>query len=622
MDIVKHPNRFLWTFGNHEPASMYRRIGRPSTGGVDGGALWLDDWHHWYDSEECAETMANLGLNVLHCRYYKGMGWEYEKEDYKRVLPFVRACRKRGIKVLAYVQYGSLYPEIMKREIPDLENWAALDYNGDKHRYLDSYWRWMPCPNRPGFLEYLDGVLKRLIESKEFDGVLFDNMFAFACYCPECRKKFAERLAEKDFDFLYPEYVTLPDFKNIANFTGGELRDPVAREFLKFQHDTINEAFAHLRKTIKALDPDFLISGNTPMVVRHEGITLFTHSPMRQSANLDIVLDQTGHMPGVEGKDCVISHVPQMKYARAMHAPSVPLTDSDGGGEAVKGSRYIAGLFESLFGGSVPVDRIIMKPMRGGKLNQAVIADRKNIIARLREIGEKYEKFLDLPFYEPAGLLLSEDSVMLSHRSSNAFLRCQESLLRGHVPFRLVPCRENWIDKSILEECDTLILPEARCLSDEVVNALREFKGKLVFAGSFNGDYDQNYRQRAENPFTGASNVEYVDITEHVIEPAGWIRRIHFLADDWGTRFASKIRFALHATVHPVVKTAAGKAAAVFFTSVIDQDGGTVEIPADMRFKDYEFVTIDGTLPAEFDGDKIKLPPFKGMLMLCAKDAF
>ena len=107
-----------------------------------------------------------------------------------------------------------------------------------------------------------------------------------------------------------------------------------------------------------------------------------------------------------------------------------------------------------------------------------------------------------------------------------------------------------------------------------------------------------------------------------MIEPAGWIRRIHFLADDWGIRFASKIRFALHATVHPVVKTAAGKVAAVFFTSVIDQDGGTVEIPEDMRFKDYEFVTIDGTLPAEFDGDKIKLPPFKGMLMLCAKDAF
>ena len=57
MEIQEHPSRFFWTFGNHEPLSMYRRIGRNSTGGVPGGALWLEKWHHWYDSEECAETI-------------------------------------------------------------------------------------------------------------------------------------------------------------------------------------------------------------------------------------------------------------------------------------------------------------------------------------------------------------------------------------------------------------------------------------------------------------------------------------------------------------------------------------------------------------------------------------
>ena len=138
---------------------MYRRIGRRSTGGVPGGALWREKWHHWYDSEECAETMASLHLNLLHCRCYKGLGWEAEKEDFPNVVSFARNCRKHGIKVLAYIQHASVYPEIMRREIPNLADWCSVDRDGKLWNYLDSYWRWIPCPNRPGYLEYMDKVI-------------------------------------------------------------------------------------------------------------------------------------------------------------------------------------------------------------------------------------------------------------------------------------------------------------------------------------------------------------------------------------------------------------------------------------------------------------------------------
>ena len=124
-----------WTFGNHEPITMYRRCGQKSTGGVEGGALWLEQWHHWYDSEDCVKAIADLGLNILHCRFYKGMGWQYEKEDFSRVKDFVGRCHRHHIKVLAYVQYSTLYCEIMKNEIPDLDNWAAVDSRGAKIPY-------------------------------------------------------------------------------------------------------------------------------------------------------------------------------------------------------------------------------------------------------------------------------------------------------------------------------------------------------------------------------------------------------------------------------------------------------------------------------------------------------
>ena len=40
-----------WTFGAHEPYTMYRRIGKKSTGGIFGGSKWLKDWLNWWDSD-------------------------------------------------------------------------------------------------------------------------------------------------------------------------------------------------------------------------------------------------------------------------------------------------------------------------------------------------------------------------------------------------------------------------------------------------------------------------------------------------------------------------------------------------------------------------------------------
>ena len=64
-----------WTFGAHEPYTMYRRVGRHCTGGIDGNAQWVQEWLNWFD-EKSPEVMEELGLNFLHSRFYKGMGWE------------------------------------------------------------------------------------------------------------------------------------------------------------------------------------------------------------------------------------------------------------------------------------------------------------------------------------------------------------------------------------------------------------------------------------------------------------------------------------------------------------------------------------------------------------------
>ena len=103
-----------WTFGAHEPYTMYRRVGTHCTGSIDGNALWVKDWLDWFD-EHAPEKMEELGLNFLHSRFYKGMGWEVEKADFPNVRKFVRNCHAHGVKTLAYVQFCTLYPEFMRR---------------------------------------------------------------------------------------------------------------------------------------------------------------------------------------------------------------------------------------------------------------------------------------------------------------------------------------------------------------------------------------------------------------------------------------------------------------------------------------------------------------------------
>ena len=621
MEIVDHPSRFFWTFGNHENLPMYRRIGKVSTGGVQGSALWLEKWHNWYDSEECADRMADLGLNLLHCRCYKGMGWEYEKEDFPRVQAFAERCRKRGITVLAYVQYATLYHEIMRKELPNVEDWAAIDYNGKPYDYNGQYWRWMPCPNRPGFVEYIQKVLKTIIESGSFDGVMFDNMVDFPCYCPDCRKKFIKHIEKKNWDFLYPEFVSMPP----PDRMGDEVMDPVAIELIRMRHESIHDAFMSFRKTIKSINPDAIVTGNFPMLPRRHCYIYGSNIASALGTTLDFTLGQSASNPGLDGTNSVVSQIYAYKLAHSLHTKVVPLVDSDAGGPAGSGSAkgndiYVAALCESLFNNSIPVDRIVMKPMRGGALDENVVERRRPILKRIQEIAKKYESLLELPEYAPVGLVYAEDSTGFSKASSEAFLRCQESLLRAHVPYRLIFVKGDFIDEKEMNSCSTLILPDVRCMSDKVIEAVKSYKGDLVLAGSENGGYDENYCQRAELPFADTP-ARSVEITPHDVSKAIYYKfQIFYEKDNYAELFPTEAKIEMDTVAHAVFKQRPdGKIPGVFISAVTRIPGGKLTLPEKFRTGEYEFVTIDGAVPAVFDGDTIELPAFEGMIMLCEK---
>lgn len=493
-----------WTFGNHEPISMYRRAGKRVTGGMEGGALWLEDWRHWFDSEDCPRLMQSLGLNMLHCRFYKGMGWQYESRDFPNVKRFVENCHKHNIRVLAYVQFSTFYYEIMSKEIPDLADWAAVDRDGRKITWGGCYYRWSPCINAPGFEPYLKKVMKIALEEGGFDGIMLDNCGAPACYCDRCAALFREHLAttadpEERFGLPTVGHV-LPPVR--SGF--GEVQDPVYQEWIRFRTSRLSGLYHRLYQHAKACKQSAIVSGNVANIRRSNMAAGTGLIPSDLADCFDIFVSQSGNAPGVVD-GCVINRVREMKLAGALGVPILALCDSDAGGAAESQTKgeALALVEDAVFGG-IPTDRTVLKADREMVAPRRLAAHRR-MLERFNVTVDVGREGLAAPSYEPVRILYSRESIMLSEQSGRALLSAEEILLRGHVPFGLLPCSAN-SPLTIPKDCEVLLVCDQCCLSDRQLEELAAYArggGRVIVTGK-SGEHDDLYRQRQDNPLVEA----------------------------------------------------------------------------------------------------------------------
>lgn len=492
-----------WTFGNHEPISMYRRVGGRTTGGMEGSARWLDEWHHWFDSEACTRTMQELGLNMLHCRFYKGLGWEFEKKDFPNVKEFVANCHKHGIRALAYVQFATLYYEVMQNEVPDLADWAAVDENGRKRTYGTSYFRWMPCINAPGFEPYLKKVVKIALTEGGFDGIMFDNCFAPACYCPRCAALFRDYLAKEpnlESRFGIPTAAHVLPPPPPAKNAFGEVRDPICQRWLEFRCERMTALFRRLYLAGKACRPSAIMTGNVANLRRANMAYTTALNVPDQGDNFDILVSQSGNEPGVEG-DHIINRVREFKLAQAMGSRILALSDADAGISSRAQAKYVLALVEDAVFGGIPTDRTVMKP-DPQMVSRELIGARKPVLDRFNAMVQSGREGLQRSTYAPVKVLYSRESVMFSEQSYRAIVGAEEILLRNHVPYGLLPTVAGR-ELSPPDDCEVLLVNDQRCLSDGQVDALLRFAkagGRLIVTGE-SGLYDEHYAQRKTWPF-------------------------------------------------------------------------------------------------------------------------
>ena len=495
-----------WTFGAHEPYPMYRRMGKKSTGGIEGSAKWLKDWLDWWDAKS-PETMRELGLNGLHSRFYKGMGWEEEKKDFPNVQRFVRNCHANGVTALAYVQFSTLYFEPMLAEIPDLETWAQVDEHGEKRFWNGYYFRWMPCVTSEDWQSYIEKILAIALTDGGFDGIMFDNVFAWPCYCERCEQKFAAHLASLPDPTSRFGFSTVRGIRQPRPSERTDAKDPVYQEWLRWRMGQLNEVMARFRAKIKSVKPDAIVSANAHPFRSFSNASLLSLEMISFGEYMDLFMMQSASFPDYEKKTgVVINRVRDLKIASDLGKPIVALCDANAGQYDIDESEYMRPLVEDLIWKGIPTDRTVMSPKRmPGFIDRALVEARKPKLAELNALASKFHAELAAPSYRPVRILYPATALMFSKAANDGITAVEEILLRNHVPYGYVFAKEANAP-AIPADCEVLIVANQEWLSDAQIATIGDYArrgGHVVVTGE-SGLWDERGAQRFDNPLRAA----------------------------------------------------------------------------------------------------------------------
>ena len=504
-----------WTFGAHEPMPMYRRMGRRSTGAIDGNARWTREWLGWFD-DHAPEKMEEIGFNFIHSRFYEGMGWEQEKKDFPNVRKFVGNCHAHGVRTLAYVQFGTLYPELMRREIPQIDTWCGRDRDGRPNLYLGTYFRWMPCLTCRAWEDYLKRMCTIALTEGGFDGIMFDNVFDEPCYCKRCEQAFRAWLAkvpdlEDRIGIAYADDILLPQV-DLEKLGRQEIKDPVVQAWVLWRCETMTGVMMRLRAHIKSVKPDAYVSGN-PSPYRSRACHLRKSQDMTGLADaFDFIVMQNADFPEV--KDGRIStRARDLKFAQDRGQRIVALCDNVENIFSDREKKFILPMIEDVVFGGITTDRTTLFPSpEPGFVNAEVWARRKPIHERFTAFARAHRAELGGETVHSVRILYPGRAVLLSEATQQGIAAAEEIFLRNRVPYGYLfstPADP----LSVPAGTEVVVVPGVTMLSDAQVDALVAYAqkgGKLVVTGDA-GRCDEWNAQRRANPLVervrGLSNV-------------------------------------------------------------------------------------------------------------------
>lgn len=528
-----------WCNWGWDPLDYLRRLGGQKVT-FFGNNHWMKQWWERIHTPETVRKMADLGINVAFTHFYKGAGLKFESDIREKLKELVKLCHENNIRVVGYVQLGSLFHESLKLEKPECEEWAVRKYDGSIECW--NYYRWRQCLNQPGLIEYMKSVIKLGIEEIGLDGFHFDNSTPFPCYCERCRKGFREYLTKK---IKSPERMWITDFSAIDPPPPAEssyIRDPLEQEWIRYCCQKGADNFGKLYKYIKNINPDLMVHGNNGFP-RYEGWAReFALNPYLFGQNVDLFCAETVNFPCFEyGK--LITQIDAFRYGESIGYQTLPaswLHDNETNKVILPTTGAQAKLFiaEPIISGGSPGFNFALRSTGGASLT----IDNKNISDAIKEYNDFFEKYKS--FYSSAqtvsriGFFHSFDSFAMG--GHEVYMACNGmvlTLIAANIPYKYV-MEENM---SNINDFALIILSNQMCLSDETCEKIIKFVksgGKLYISGD-SGKYDENFLERSENAFCSIINYPNVSFFADIPEAAVDGSDVDFECCDWlGTAIA------------------------------------------------------------------------------------
>ena len=177
------------------------------------------DVGHKFDAELFADSVKEIGAELVgfpakcnqgFCYYDTKIGIRHPsmKPGHDYFGDLVAACRKRDIKVTAYLNCGLSNEDGVRH--PD---WCQIGKNGEffhpevMHSMITPYARIM-CINSP-YRQYILSLIKEVKEKYPVSGFLLDSFNAFPCYCRHCVEGMRKLGMDPENDKDAEEYAIL-----------------------------------------------------------------------------------------------------------------------------------------------------------------------------------------------------------------------------------------------------------------------------------------------------------------------------------------------------------------------------------------------------------------------------
>lgn len=436
------------------------------------------------------------GHNDLYKRHYTD-------KDFARA---VQGYQRAGIKVLIYachlhVGHHPRWHQLV-REHPA---WRFRDQHNEPVRLFGDY---LLCPNNePAFVISLAHTLD-LVRRFQPDGILMDNNSIYGtvtrhfCYCAGCRAKFGDyiqrqytRAAIRRLFQVDPDRIQIPRKRNL-----------LYEEWIDWQYAAVRAWTRRTTLSIRRLKPDCMVVCNTFYGMEGNGFRGSDDQCDFEDAiisenNLSAfaLILKTKHAFAIGGGIPVWQYMTTWKNLRRAKGAKTKLADTN----------YIkAGLAAILGFGAHPW--IVSYGLN--ITAKRIVPQAQAMAGYFRFYRRHRDCYLGSVPYSRLGLLFSrqtrDHSPLYYPRPDEIYRKVQYAvLIKNHawslmemkVPFDIV-VEKNLLQCAAMQRYDALLVPEASCLSDRDVRALKQYvrSGGRLITTAFTGACDELGRRRSK----------------------------------------------------------------------------------------------------------------------------